>query len=184
MTIKLADYLHLCDERYPQPFRVQLEESYSAVTNDQAMLLIRGDEGEPAPNAMKVILETELPHRATLDVEKMLSWLDKNEAPIVECVECGGSGKHGCDCEYCDEPCDFCEGKKHHEGATEVCFLPDINVNLRLLQRYVPVHEGTLRLLFASEKDPIKIIGDGWFAMVMPMRPSTNARHLPPGIVT
>lgn len=37
----------------------------------------------------------------------------------ISCAECGGSGEHGCDCEYCDRRCKACDGDGIEPGPPD-----------------------------------------------------------------
>jgi hypothetical protein len=117
---------------------------------------------------------------------------------VIRCIGCDGTGRHDCDCEYCDERCRVCDGIGSVRGAagtpadtrfyciecagTGSCddrrvFLPGgIILRAAALARVLAL-PGPIEMGAQAPDEPLFFRGPGWTAAVMPMRPGIAPRE-------
>lgn len=49
-------------------------------------------------------------HRYMADVEEIIAIMAEKKITSPLCSDCGGDGLHNCDCDYCTQTCDKCDG--------------------------------------------------------------------------
>lgn len=194
---KLAHLKMLCStERagLSAPFLVTLDgESWSMASNGKMLFAWSGkvDGVEPRGDAPKVTREwitkvLSSPHAMT--AEELRAWSGAAIPPsLQDCGACKGTGKamvrHRCNCEHCEVEqeteidCPNCDGGKVLIESVRYGVIGQSVVNRNYLAMLLNGISGDMYVDVGVDKyDPVKMRGDGWFALLAQVKTSMRSR--------
>jgi hypothetical protein len=183
--ITLAHLQRFCEDERPwlaRPFVVAIDgDKWVVATDGKMMIAVRGDHGATeimndykvtADAAVGLIKEALSPIAyVDVDASTLASFCGPADFTTkTTCTDCGGTGSK-CSCLECQ--CDSCDGDGfiHSEATERKGFIRERFCNLNRLACLLDGRSGTVKLNIGSAWDsPMTITGDGWAALLMPMR--------------
>src|SRR5262245_54634617 len=164
-----------------RPFSVQLDGVWhNGATNGSAIVLeigpadYRRDKTPPVENLFR---KSKPQWSANVDALKAWFCVGPDTNP---CDWCAGSGTHTCDCKACEivagDSCPGCDGDGSFPRREAVTFA-GVTFDRVLVGRYLRHISGQRVMVeFGNEGEPLRLDGDGWKILVMPMRAAAHEK--------